>query len=95
MKRKSMLITVVTLVAILLTATVAFAAWNINTDGTGFVGKGDVQQVYSWSNKDLQNNAGSVRFRANSEVVTEVSWICTNSKNEETQERARTTTTSV
>ncbi|MFN3514759.1 MAG: hypothetical protein ACK41C_17070 [Phenylobacterium sp.] len=63
--------------------------------GTGFVGKGDVQLVYGWNNKALQDNAGSVQFRANATTVTEVSWICTNSNNEQTQERARTTTTEV
>jgi hypothetical protein len=43
----------------------------------------------------LQDNANSVQFRANSEVVTEVSWTCTNEKNENTQDRERTTTTSI
>src|ERR671918_1859956 len=40
-------------------------------DGTGFVGKGDVQLIFGWNNKALQDNAGSVEFRANSTVVTE------------------------
>jgi hypothetical protein len=61
--------------------------------GTGFVGKGDVQLVYGWNNKALQDNAGAVQFRASSEVVTERSWTCTNANNESTQERDRTTTT--
>jgi hypothetical protein len=63
--------------------------------GTGFVGKGDVQLVFGWNNKQLQMNAGDVEFRANSEDVTEVSWVCTNTNNANTQERERTTTTSV
>jgi hypothetical protein len=62
--------------------------------GTGFVGKGDVQLIYGWNNAQLQANAGSVNFRASTTEVTEVSWICTNANNENTQERARTTTTS-
>jgi hypothetical protein len=65
------------------------------TTGTGFVGKGDVQQVYGWNNKALQDNAGSVQFRAVSTTVTEVTWICTNDKNENLQDRSRTTTTSI
>lgn len=63
--------------------------------GTGFVGKGDVQDVFGWNNKQLQDNAESVQFRASSEVVTEVSWTCTNTNNENTQERERTTTTTI
>ncbi len=89
MKSKSMLITVVTLVAILLTVTVAFAAVTFDpATGTGFVGKGDVQLIYGWNNKQLQDNAANVQFRANSEVVTEVSWTCTNSNNQNERPRA-------
>lgn len=44
--------------------TTAFADWWINGDGTGFVGKGDVQSVYGWNDADMQANAGSVTFRA-------------------------------
>jgi hypothetical protein len=61
--------------------------------GTGFVGKGDVQLLYGWNNAQLQNNAGSLQFRATSTEVTEVTWECTNANNENIQERARTTTT--
>jgi hypothetical protein len=71
----------------------AFSAANIDDEGVGFVGKGDVQVIYGWNNQALQANAETVEFRVNSEVVTEVSWICTNSNNENTQERERTTTT--
>jgi len=72
--------------------TTAFADWWINGDGTGFVGKGDVQSVYGWNDADLQANAGSVSFRANLTEVSEVSWVCTNSNNGNTQERSRITT---
>jgi hypothetical protein len=83
-------------VAVALLATSVYAAVNFDpATGTGLVGKGDVQLVYGWNNKALQDNAASVQFRAASEVVTEISWICTNSNNENTQERARTTTTTV
>jgi hypothetical protein len=60
----------------------------------GFVGKGDVQLIYGWNNKALQDNAAAVQFRASSEVVTERSWVCTNANNQNTQERERSTTTS-
>jgi hypothetical protein len=83
-------------VAVALLATSVYAAVNFDpATGTGLVGKGDVQLVYGWNNKALQDNAGSVQFQATSEVVTEISWICTNSNNENTQERERTTTTTV
>jgi hypothetical protein len=75
---------------------IAFAAVNFDPEtGTGFVGKGDVQLVLGWNNKQLQDGAGSVQFQASSVVVTEVSWICTNTNNENIQERARTTTATI
>lgn len=63
--------------------------------GTGFVGKGDVQLVFGWSNAQLQQNAGALTFRSEQSAiaVTEVSWECRNDKNETRQERERTTTT--
>jgi hypothetical protein len=75
-------------------ATAVFAAVTFDPGtGTGFVGKGDVQLVYGWNNKQLQDNAASVQFQASSSVVSEVSWECTNENNQNIQERARTTTT--
>jgi|SRR5215217_6289752 len=72
----------------------AFAAVTFDpTTGTGFVGKGDVQTALGWNNKQLQDNAGSLEFTFVSTTVTETSWICTNDRNENTQERERTTTT--
>jgi hypothetical protein len=79
-------------------ATAAYAAVTFDAStGTGFVGKGDVQLALGLNNKGLQDavKAGSLGFTYSSEVVTEVSWVCTNTKNENTQERERTTTTSV
>jgi hypothetical protein len=63
--------------------------------GTGFVGKGDVQLALGWNNRQLQDNADNLQFEVISEVVTEVSWTCTNTNNENVQDRERTTTTSV
>ncbi|MDO8905797.1 hypothetical protein [Hydrogenophaga sp.] len=68
-------------------------AWEMTDEGTGFVGKGDVQVALNLNNKMLQDNASKVTFRTSSTTVTEVSWICTNTNNQSTQERERTTTT--
>ncbi|MCW5979048.1 MAG: hypothetical protein KIT09_13285 [Bryobacteraceae bacterium] len=74
----------------------AFAAVTFDPEsGEGFVGKGDVQLVFGWNNAQLQANANSVEFRANTTVVSEVSWTCTNSNNQNEQIRERTTTTSI
>jgi hypothetical protein len=75
---------------------VVFAAITIDDEGVGFVGKGDVQLAFGWNNAQLQSNADEVDFAFNSEttVVSEVSWTCTNTNNENTQIRERTTTTS-
>jgi hypothetical protein len=47
----------------LLLAPAASAAVTFNeTNGTGFVGKGDVQVAFGWNNKQLQTNATGVSF---------------------------------
>jgi hypothetical protein len=80
------------LAAMLVASTAAIAAVTFDpATGTGFVGKGDVQLALGYNNKQLQDNADSLVFTATS--VTEQSWVCTNDRNENTQERARTTTT--
>ncbi len=84
----------VALVGIGLVASTAFAAVDFDpATGTGFVGKGDIQELYGWNNKQLNQNADDVKFRVVSETVTEVSWECTNDNNDKVQERERTTTT--
>jgi hypothetical protein len=93
MKKRS-IVAALAAVAVVTTAVYADVIFNPE-DGTGFVGKGDVQLALDWNNRQLQQNADDVQFRANSETVTEITWICTNTNNENTQERERTTTTSV
>jgi hypothetical protein len=67
--------TIATAVAVTFAAAAAFAAVTFDpATGTGFVGKGDVQTVFGWNNKALQDNADYVDFRYNS--VTEASWQC-------------------
>lgn len=81
--------------------TTAWAAVSFDPEsGTGFVGKGDVQTALGWNNKQLQDNAGNVQFRATSEVVTEVTWECTRfdrdgNPTDQSQEREQTTTTTI
>ena len=83
--------------AVAATALVSTAAFAIVTfdpaTGTGFVGKGDVQLALGLNNAQIQ--AASPVFTYAKTEVSEVTWECTNLRNEKVQERARTTTTSV
>ena len=55
--------TIAVTAATLLLAPAASAAVTFSeTNGTGFVGKGDVQVAFSWNNKQLQANATGVSF---------------------------------
>jgi hypothetical protein len=81
--------------ALVLSAGSAMAYTFDSEAGTGFVGKGEVQLALNYNNKQLQDNAASLQFASVSTVVTERTWICTNSNNQSTQERERTTTTSI
>lgn len=82
------------LLSVMLLASAAMAAVVFDSvTGTGFVGKGDVQLALNLNNKQLQAAAETLQFRASSTTVSEVSWECTNLRNENTQERERTTTT--
>jgi len=48
-----------------MTFATAVASASVSFDpvsGTGFIGKGDVQLVYGWNNKQLQDNASSLTF---------------------------------
>jgi hypothetical protein len=76
---------------------VAMAAITFDPEtGEGFVGKGDVQLVYGWNNRQLQQNALNVQFRAASEVVTEYTWECIKeSPFERIRERSTSTTSTV
>jgi hypothetical protein len=68
----------------------AALAYTLNDDGTGFVGKGEVQTAFGWNNQQLQRNADGVSFQVVTE--TEYTWTCTNTNNQNTQERERVTT---
>jgi hypothetical protein len=59
-----------------LVAVPAFAAVTFNPeDGTGFVGKGDVQVAFTWNNKQLQENANGVSFSY--DTIDSYSAVCT------------------
>lgn len=48
----------------------AMAAVTFNpTNGTGFVGKGDVQLAFGWNNSQLQANASKISFVSNSRAT--------------------------
>lgn len=82
--RKLVLGTLASLLAVLMVATAAFAAVTFDPGtGTGFAGKGDVQLIFGWNNKQLQDNANSVQFRVYS--VSETTWEC--SRPHPTQDR--------
>ena len=77
-----------------LISTAAFAAVTFDAEtGTGFVGKGDVQLALGLNNAQVQ--AIEPVFTYAAVIVTEVSWTCLNTNNQQTQERERTTTSSV
>jgi hypothetical protein len=68
-------------------------AVTINSDGEGFVGKGDVQLALGWTNKQLQQAHTSVQFMTRWTLVQEVSWECTNERNDKEMVRESTTRT--
>ena len=43
----------------------------------GFVGKGDVQKAYGWTNAELQENASRIGFYWDSFTQTTAEWTCT------------------
>lgn len=74
-------------------STAAIAAVTFDpVNGTGFVGKGDVQLALGYNNKALQDNAASLEFTYESTTEQVTSWECVNDRNEQIQERSRTTT---
>jgi hypothetical protein len=95
MKSRLLILVVLAAVLVLVVSAVSAAVTFDAETGIGFVGKGDVQLVFGWNNKALQDKADDVQFRASSKEVTEVSWTCTNTNNDNIQERARTTTTTI
>jgi hypothetical protein len=53
----------------------AAATVTFNTDGTGFVGKGDVQTALGWKNAQFQRNASDITFTyANDLIEVQRCW---------------------
>lgn len=90
---KNVLRSTLALGACLAVGTLAYAAWWVDGDGFGFVGKGDVQLVFGWNNAQLQANAGNVDFQISQVSFTQYTWTCKRDAGEQRQERSRTTTT--
>lgn len=67
--------TMTTAVLLVATLAVAGAAVTVNADGTGFVGKGDVQLAFGWNDHVLQANAAGVSFTYDSTDL--YSGVCT------------------
>ncbi|CAN5765685.1 hypothetical protein BH23CHL7_BH23CHL7_05020 [soil metagenome] len=85
---------VLSVAALSLVATGAMAAVTFDpADGTGFVGKGDVQLALGYNNKQLQNNANDLQFAVESQTETEASWTCDRDAGPQTNERNNTITT--
>lgn len=55
-------LTFAALAASAMISTAAVAAVDVDSTGVGFVGKGDVQLAFGWTNKQLQDNAAAVTF---------------------------------
>jgi hypothetical protein len=79
-------------VAMMTMAALPASAYTLNADGTGFVGKGEVQLALGLNNAGVQA-LGNPSFTYSSTTVQETSWVCVNERNGNEQERARTTTT--
>ena len=94
-KRRVMRKAVLIGAALVFASAVAFASVSFDpATGTGFVGKGDVQLVYGWNNKQLQDNAGAVGFQATSVSRVFATWTCDSDAGPQTQHRLNFTTTS-
>lgn len=74
--------------AALFAAAPASADWSVDpSTGTGFVGKGDVQDAFGWNDHDLQANHAGVSFALSAESTSTTNWSCHNSKNQKSQDR--------
>jgi hypothetical protein len=88
MKRSFKALTRASLFALAFAAAPAMAEVVLNSDGTGFVGKGDVQLAFGWNNAQLQANASALTFSY--ENLTVFSYTCTWLNGNETKTQTRT-----
>jgi hypothetical protein len=64
----------------------------MDDEGVGFAGKGDVQKLFEWNNKQLQAAVPNIVFRAAVESGTTI-WQCRNSHNGNIQTRSTESST--
>jgi hypothetical protein len=90
--------------AVLAVSSLSFATITVE-NGSGWVGKGDVQLPFEWNNKELQDCVTKDSFTVTNPcikfssivtatVTTTWSWVCTNSSNENVQNKSRISETS-
>ncbi len=81
------------LVALVALMASSVSAYTLNADGTGFVGKGEVQTALGLNNQQLQTGSFAFTYA----VVSETTWTCSRTNlagREVVQERSTETTTS-
>jgi hypothetical protein len=74
--RRIIMIAALAAIAILATAAVATATVAVDANGTGFVGKGDVQTALGWNNAAFDANAGSVEFTQKTVTSAHYALVC-------------------
>ena len=62
------------LTALLATSSAASAAVTVNPDGSGFVGKGDVQSVLGYNNKEMQQSIEAKGFQWTQQQEWQYVW---------------------
>lgn len=65
---KRLWVVVIGVVAALTIGGAAAATVTVNGDGTGLVGKGDVQSAFGWNNAQFQRNAAAITFTLANEL---------------------------
>jgi hypothetical protein len=68
-------------------------AYEIDSAGVGFVGKGEVQSALGINNAELQRIAAGLEFEISSVTESSATWTCNRDGGTQTQERSSTTTT--
>jgi hypothetical protein len=77
--RRITIIAVLAAIAVLATAAVANATVTVNPDGSGFVGKGDVQSLLGYNNKQMQNAVEAKGFDWSQKLEFSTTWESTDS----------------
>lgn len=95
MGRKVMVVALVAMIAIMMIASTVSAAVTFNASGSGFVGKGDVQTMYGWNNKQMNDRASSISFRIVQKITENYVWECSSvtKQGEKITERSNRVTT--